>query len=95
MMNNDKVSVSNVINDALSVISKHPMIILIFFVPALIALIGGAAISGGAGVFGAFDEVQMEDGSFEIGDTFSIGTFLGAAALVSIVVSVISIILAV
>jgi len=92
-MNNDKVTVSSVINDALTIVSKHPMIILIFLIPALVSLIGGAAIAGGAGAFGAFDNVNLEDGSFEIDDTFNIGAFIGAAALVSIVVSIVSILI--
>jgi len=90
-MNNDKISVSNVINEALSVVSKHPMIILIFLIPALISVLGGAAITGGSGIFGNLEDFQAEDGSFDIGDTFSLGTFIGVAALVSIIVSVISI----
>ena len=72
-------------------IRDSPMILLLFLVPAIVSLIGGAAIAGGAGAFGAFDEFTMEDGSFEISDTFNIGGLIGAAALVTIVVSVISI----
>ncbi|MBN1785673.1 MAG: hypothetical protein JW825_01615 [Candidatus Methanofastidiosa archaeon] len=93
-MNNNKMTVSGIINDALSIVSKHPMILLIFLLPAIISLIGGMAIAGGTGAFGALDNLQMEDGEFNFSEDFGTGYFaglIGLAALFSIVVSIISI----
>ena len=83
----DKMTVSSIINDALSIVSKYPIIILIFLVPGLISMLGTAAI-GGAGFFGEIDTATIEDGSFEI-SSFIPG--IGAAAALSIIVAIVGI----
>ncbi|MCC7569149.1 MAG: hypothetical protein KO463_06005 [Candidatus Methanofastidiosa archaeon] len=83
----EKMTVSSVINDALSMTSKYPLIILLFLVPGLLSLLGGAAI-GGSMAWGNIDTTSFEEGSFEIG-TFM--PAIGAAAALSILVSIVSI----
>ena len=83
------MSVSTIINDALSIVSKYPIILLIFLVPGLISMIGGLAI-GGSGLYGDIDTTTFEDGSFEIG---SVVPGIGAAAALSIVVTIVSILI--
>lgn len=85
---NSNITVSGIVNEALDVVSRNPMIVLIFLVPGLISLLGGLAISGSAGVLGEVTEVGLEDGSLNF-DTYA--SFLGASALLSIVVSIVSI----
>lgn len=87
---NDKMTVSSLINDALSIVSKYPIILLIFLVPGIISMLGTAAI-GGAGFFGDIDTATIEDGTFEIGN-FVPG--IGAAAALSIIVSIVGILVA-
>ncbi len=83
----DKMTVSSIINDALSIVSKYPIILLIFLIPGLISLLGGVAL-GGTGLFGDIDTATIEDGSFEIG-SFVPG--IGAAAAITIIVTIVSI----
>ncbi len=83
----EKMSVSSLINDALSIVSKYPIILLLFLIPGIISLIGTAAI-GGSGLFGDIDTATLEDGSFEVGN-FIPG--IGVAAAVNILVTIVSI----
>jgi len=86
---NNKMTVSSIINDALSIVSKYPMIILIFLIPGIVSMLGGFAIAGGAGAIGTVGEFTVEDGQFDFG-SFLPG-LLGATALLTIVVSILSI----
>lgn len=83
----EKMTVSSLVNDALSIVSKYPIILLIFLIPGLISLLGGVAL-GGTGLFGDIDTATIEDGSFEVGN-FVPG--IGAAAAITIIVTIVSI----
>jgi exosortase/archaeosortase len=80
--------VSTIINDALSIVSKYPIILLIFLVPGLILMMGGLAISG-SGLLENINTATIEDGTFEYG---SVIPGIGAAIVLdNIIVPLISI----
>ncbi|RZN49917.1 hypothetical protein EF808_01705 [archaeon] len=91
MAQHTKMTVGRAINESLSIVSKYPIIVLIFLIPAIVSLIGGMAISGSAtSAFGSFDEGAIQDGNF---DTFfpSIGAVIAGSALLSIVTRIVAI----
>jgi hypothetical protein len=87
------MTVGRALNESLSIVSKYPIIVLIFLVPAIVSLIGGMAISGSASfAFSGFDEGAIQDGNF---DTFlpSIGAVLAGSALLSIITRIVAILI--
>jgi len=87
---NNKLSVRSTINEALTIVRKYPIILMIFLVPAIISLIGNAAISENAGIY--FNEVNSNGENINFGDLFpSMGKMMVLSGLVSITTEIVAI----